>query len=142
MNPLARRSALVAAATLLAGLAWAAFVPVRFASREEVFEIPKGTWARRMAGDPVEILPARIDLVLHVHDVLLLKNSDDVPQVFGPTVMMPGQSFRLPFAVASDYQFECTAHASGQMVVVVHPAPDTPWNRLRLRAIRAWRTVT
>ena len=64
MNPLARRSALVAAATLLAGLAWAAFVPVRFASREEVFEIPKGTWARRMAGDPVEILPARIDLVL------------------------------------------------------------------------------
>lgn len=142
MNPLARRSALVAAATLLAGLAWAAFVPVRFESREEVFEIPKGTWARRMAGDPVEILPARIDLVLHVHDVLLLKNSDDVPQVFGPTVMMPGQSFRLPFAVASDYQFECTAHASGQMVVVVHPAPDTPWNRLRLRAIRAWRTVT
>ncbi len=142
MNPFARRSALVAAATLLAGLAWAAFVPVRFESREEVFEIPKGTWARRMAGDPVEILPARIDLVLHVHDVLLLKNSDDVPQVFGPTVMMPGQSFRLPFAVASDYQFECTAHASGQMVVVVHPAPDTPWNRLRLRAIRAWRTVT
>lgn len=142
MNPFARRSALVAAATLLAGLAWAAFVPVRFASREEVFEIPKGTWARRMAGDPVEILPARIDLVLDVHDVLLLKNSDDVPQVFGPTVMMPGQSFRLPFAVASDYQFECTAHASGQMVVVVHPAPDTPWNRLRLRAIRAWRTVT
>ena len=142
MNPFARRSALVAAATLLAGLAWAAFVPVRFESRDEVFEIPKGTWARRMAGDPVEILPARIDLVLHVHDVLLLKNSDDVPQVFGPTVMMPGQSFRLPFAVASDYQFECTAHASGQMVVVVHPAPDTPWNRLRLRAIRAWRTVT
>ena len=142
MNPFARRSALVAAATLLAGLAWAAFVPVRFESREEVFEIPKGTWARRMAGDPVEILPARIDLVLHVHDVLLLKNSDDVPQVFGPTVMMPGQSFRLPFAVASDYQFECTAHASGQMVVVVHPAPDTPWNRLRLRAIRAWRAVT
>lgn len=142
MSPFARRSALVAAATLLAGLAWAAFVPVRFASREAVFEIPKGAWARRMAGDPVEILPARIDLVLHVHDVLLLKNSDDVPQVFGPTVMMPGQSFRLPFAVASDYQFECSAHASGQMVVVVHPAPDSPWNRLRLRASRLWQALT
>lgn len=142
MSRFARRIALVAFAAVLAGLVWAAFAPVQFATREEVFEIPKGTWARRMAGDPVEILPARIDLVLAVHDVLLLKNSDDVPQVFGPTVMMPGQSFRLPFAVASDYQFECTAHASGQMVVVVHPAPDSPWNRLRLRAARLWRAVT
>lgn len=142
MSGFVRRSAFVAAAAVLAGMAWAAFAPVQFASREEVFEIPKGTWARRMAGDPVEILPARIDLVLAVHDVLLLKNSDDVPQVFGPTVMMPGQSFRLPFAVASDYQFECTAHASGQMVVVVHPAPDSPWNRLRLRAIRLLRAAS
>ncbi|HET7842643.1 MAG TPA: hypothetical protein VFL14_00720 [Xanthomonadales bacterium] len=141
MSAFARRTALVAAAAVLAGVAWAAFAPVQFASREETFEIPKGTWARRMAGEQVEILPGRIDLMLGVRDVLLLKNSDDVPQVFGPTVMMPGQSFRLPFAVASDYQFECTAHASGQMVVVVHPAPDSPWHRLRWRASRLWRAV-
>jgi hypothetical protein len=141
VSALARRSALAAAAAALAGLAWAAFAPVEFASREAVFEIPKGTWERRMAGDPVEILPARIDLVLGVRDVLLLKNSDDVPQVFGPTVMMPGQSFRLPFAVASDYQFECSAHASGQMTVSVHPAPDNPLMRLRWRAYRLWRAI-
>jgi hypothetical protein len=134
----ARRSLLVAGAAALAGLAWAAFAPVEFATREALFEIPRGTWERRMAGEPVEILPARIDLVLGVRDVLLLKNSDDVPQVFGPTVMMPGQSFRLPFAVASDYQFECTAHASGQMTVRVHPAPDSPLMRLRWRAYRLW----
>ena len=54
-----------------------------------------------------------------MRDVLLLKNLDDVPQIFGPTLMMPGQSFRLPFAVASSYSFACTAHASGQLVVVV-----------------------
>lgn len=141
MSTRARRSLLVAAAMALAGVAWAAFAPVEFASREAVFEIPKGTWERRMAGDPVEILPSRVDLVLGVRDVLMLKNSDDVPQVFGPTVMMPGQTFRLPFAVASDYQFECTAHASGQMTVSVHPAPDSPLMRLRWRAYRLWQAL-
>ena len=134
-----KRVALVLALALLGVLAWAAFAPVRFDSREETFEIPKGTYARRMAGDPVEILPSEIHLALDVRDVLLLRNLDDVPQVFGPTVMMPGQSFRLPFGVASTYSFECTAHASGQMAVIVHPAPVTPWTRLQWRAGRAWR---
>src|SRR5262245_47121128 len=120
-------------------LAWASFAPVQFASREEVFEIPKGTWARRMAGDKVEILPSEIRLTLGIRDVLLLRNMDDVPQVFGPALMMPGQSFRLPFEVASDYQFACTAHASGQMTVVVQPEPVTPWARLRWRARGFWR---
>jgi hypothetical protein len=92
-------------AAMLGVLAWAAFTPVRFPSREEVFEIPKGTWARRMSGDKVEILPSQIRLTLGVRDVLLLRNLDDVPQVFGPTIMMPGQSFRLPFEVASSYTF-------------------------------------
>lgn len=125
-------SILVAAGTL--GVAtWAALAPIQSASRDELFEIPKGTWARRMAGNQVEILPSEVRLTLGVKDVLLLKNLDDVPQVFGPTLMMPGQSFRLPFAVASSYQFACTAHASGQMTVVVEPMPATPWGRLRWR---------
>jgi len=121
------------AAGLLA-LAWAGFAPIRVASRDHVFEIPKGTWARRMAGDPVEILPGEIRLTLGVRDVLVLENQDDVPQIFGPTLLMPGQSFRLPFQVASSYQFACTAHASGQLVVIVEPTPETPWARLRWRA--------
>jgi hypothetical protein len=125
----------------LGTVAWAAFTPVTFASREETFEIPKGTWARRMAGNKVEILPSQVFLTLKVRDVLLLKNSDDVPQVFGPTLMMPGQSFRLPFEVASSYQFACTAHASGQMTVVVDEQPDTPWRRLVWRTRRIFRVV-
>jgi hypothetical protein len=122
----------IAGAGLLAA-AWAALSPIQSASRDELFEIPKGTWARRMAGDPVEILPSEIRLTLGVKDVLLLRNLDDVPQVFGPALMMPGQSFRLPFAVASSYQFACTAHASGQMTVVVEPEPSSAWARLRWR---------
>jgi hypothetical protein len=113
--------------------AWAALAPVRTASRDATFEIPKGTWARRMAGDGVEILPDEIRLTLGVRDVLVLRNLDDVPQIFGPTLMMPGQSFRLPFALASSYQFTCTAHASGQMTIVVEPFPASPWARLRWR---------
>src|ERR1700685_4699914 len=111
-------------------VAWGALTPITFTSREETFEIPKGTWARRMAGNKVEILPSQVFLTLGIRDVLLLKNMDDVPQIFGPTLMMPGQSFRLPFEVDSSYQFACTAHASGQMTVVVDEQPDPPWRRL------------
>jgi hypothetical protein len=127
---------------VIGAVAWAASAPVTFASREEVFEIPKGTWARRMSGDKVEILPSQINLTLGIHDVLLLRNLDDVPQVFGPTVMMPGQSFRLPFEVASSYSFACTAHLSGQMTIVVAPQPLSAWERLRWRAANFWNAVT
>jgi hypothetical protein len=142
MKPMPRHLLVFALATgVLGALAWAALMPVTYPSREEVFEIPKGTWARRMAGDKVEILPAQIRLTLGVRDVLLLRNLDDVPQQFGPTVMMPGQSFRLPFDVASVYAFACTAHASGQMTIIVEAQPLTPWARLVWRAAGLWSAI-
>jgi hypothetical protein len=127
------RFLVLVAGSVLGVIAWAALTPIAVDSREEVFEIPKGTWARRMAGDKVDILPAEMHLTLGIKDVLLLRNRDDVPQIFGPALMMPGQNFRLPFALASSYQFACTAHASGQMTVNVDPMPDSPWARLRWR---------
>jgi hypothetical protein len=72
---------------------WAAFTPVHVDSREKVFAIPEGTWARRRAGDDVDILPSQIRLTLGLDDVLLLKNRDVVPQTFGPALLMPGQNF-------------------------------------------------
>jgi len=127
-------ASLTAGVLIASAASWAAFGPVSADDREEVFEIPKGTWARRMAGDKVEILPGEVRLMLGVKDVLVLRNRDDVPQVFGPVLMMPGQSFKLPFEMASSYQFACSAHASGQMTVAVEPAPAAGWERL------AWRT--
>lgn len=127
---------------MLGVVAWAAFTPVSYSSRDEVFRIPNGTWARRRAGEPLEILPSTIRLTLGIRDVLVLENRDDVPQQFGPTLMMPGQSFRLPFAVASSYQFACTAHASGQMTIIVDPYPGTPWARLTWRAQRLFDAAT
>ena len=132
------------AAGLLAGagtLAWAALAPLSApddGAREALFEIPPGTYARRMAGHPVEILPDTLHLTRVVKDVLLLRNRDEVPQVFGPVLIMPGQSFRLPFEKASTYSFACSAHASGQMSVVVAEEPAAGWPRLawRLQAVR------
>jgi hypothetical protein len=124
----------VVVAGAVVALAWTGFMPIRSASRDQIFEIPQGTWKRRMSGDKVEILPSRIRLTLGVRDILVLRNHDDVPQIFGPTLMMPGQSFRLPFEQAAEYQFACTAHASGQMTIIVEPNPNTPWARI------LWRT--
>lgn len=129
-----KRLAIAAVAALLAAsFAWAAFAPLQADSPEQLFEIPKGTWERRMKGDKTSILPERITLILGVRDVLLLRNSDTVPQVFGPVLIMPGQDFRLPFAQAGEHPFDCTAHASGRMMVVVEEAPAAGLARLKWR---------
>ena len=48
--------------------AWAALSPIQCTSHDVIFEIPKGTWARRMAGNKVEILPSTIRLTLGLRD--------------------------------------------------------------------------
>jgi hypothetical protein len=133
------RLLLVLGAVCVAGIAWAALAPPTLPSRDELFEIPNGTWSRRMAGDKVEILPSEIHLTQGLNDVLLLRNLDSVPQIFGPVLIMPGQSFRLPFETVSVNDFACTAHASGQMRVVVEAMPGVGWPRLKWRAVRVWR---
>lgn len=134
---MSRRSwSLLLTGLALGVLAWLAMAPFDPDSRQESFEIPKGTWARRMAGDKVDILPNEIRLTLGVKDILVLRNLDDVPQVFGPALMMPGQTFTLPFEQAASYQFACTAHASGQIAVTVEPAPASAWERATWRVRR------
>lgn len=132
------------AAIAVAVIAWAAWAPVQASNRDELFEIPKGTWARRMSGDKLEILPREVKLTLGIKDVLVLRNRDDVPQIFGPVLLMPGQAFRLPFEMAASYQFACTAHASGQMTVTVLPGPEAGWERLawRMRSLSSKRGST
>jgi hypothetical protein len=137
--PTVRRAALALCALALTGAVVGAWAPLASDTRDALFEIPRGTFARRMAGEPLPILPDEIHLTLGLRDVLLLRNLDDVPQIFGPTLIMPGQSFRLPFRQAASYQFACTAHASGQLTVSVEPYPETPWMRLAWRVRDLWR---
>ncbi|MCW3846308.1 hypothetical protein OF829_03585 [Sphingomonas sp. LB-2] len=121
------------AAVLLAGLGWAALAPIELASHEAVFEIPRGTSARHMAGEKIDILPQTIRLTLGLNDILVFKNADTAPHIFGPTLIMPGQTFRLPFSQASTYSFQCTAHANGQLNIIVDPNPAPGWERLSWR---------
>jgi hypothetical protein len=136
-----RAIAIALSLLLLGGLAWAALAPIGPASREALFEIPPGTSARHRAGEKVDILPQTIRLTLGVKDVLVLRNADNVPHIFGPTLIMPGQSFSLPFVQASTYDFQCTAHADGQLSVIVDPAPTRGWRRLLWRWHRLTRSA-
>ena len=133
--PIVRRHPLacLVAASLALALAWAALAPLKYANRDQLFEIAKGTRARRLAGDQREILPATVRLTLGVQDVLLLRNSDTVAHLFGPVLIMSGQDFRLPFEQATDYQFACTARASGQVMVSVVALPNPGLDRLKWR---------
>jgi hypothetical protein len=131
-----RVAAAVLGALLLSGVGWAALAPIDARSHDELFEIPRGTSARRLAGEKLEILPQTIGL--DVNDVLVLRNADIAPHIFGPTLIMPGQMFRLPFTQAATYSFLCTAHADGQLNVIVRPPPAPGWERFRWR----WRNLT
>ena len=130
-----RSAWLILLMVVLAGLGWAALAPVKPGPSEVLFEIPPGTSARRLAGEDLEILPQNIRL--GVDDVLALKNSDKAPHIFGPTLIMPGQTFRLPFTQPATYSFLCTAHADGKLNVTVEPAPARGWERIRWR----WRRM-
>jgi len=126
---------LVAGGVSVVAAGWAAFNPLPSDSRELVYVIPKGNWARRVAGENIQAVPSQIHLTLGVKDILVLKNHDDVPQMFGPLLIMPGETFQLPFRKASNYQFLCTLHASGQLSVIVEPMPQVGWQRFRWRVL-------
>lgn len=128
-----RRMAGLAVLCILAALGLAALAPIGPEPREQLFEIPSGTAARRLAGEDIEILPQTIRLTLGLKDVLVFRNADGAPHIFGPTLIMPGQSLRLPFVQASTYSFQCTAHADGQLNVIVDPYPALGLQRLRWR---------
>lgn len=127
---------------ILTAVLVAAFWPVTFSSQEELFEIPLGTWARRMAGDKHEYLPSDIYLMVGIHNVLKLKNSDNVPQFFGPTLLMPKQTLSIPFTRPSENFFSCTAHADGRLLVVVEATPVWPWERLIWRGRHMVRSLS
>jgi hypothetical protein len=124
----------VLACVVVGALAWMAVTPLDADSNEQVYVIPKGTFARRMAGEQFEPLPSEIRLTLGVKDVLVLRNEDDVPHLFGPVLIMPDQSFKLPFRKASTYQFMCQLHAKGTLDIIVEATPEPGWPRLKWRA--------
>jgi hypothetical protein len=78
-------------------------------------------------------VPAEILLTQGVRDVLLLRNRDLAPHVFGQVLVLPGRVVRLPFEQAGDFPFACDAAPGSRVMVRVLPQPDPGWARLRWR---------
>jgi hypothetical protein len=115
-------AALAGAAILL----WAALAPLRYPTRERTFVFPPG------AREPGRV-PAEVSLTLGVRDVLLLRNRDAVPHVFGQVRVLPGHVFRLPFEQAGDYVYACDVAPGHAVTVRVGNHPDPGWARLGWR---------
>lgn len=125
MSPL-RRAGWTLAAGLALALLWAALAPLGYPTRERPVDFPRGA----AGGSPV---PGEVRLTLGVRDVLLLRNRDRVPHVFGQVLVLPGQDFRLPFEQPGSYPFACDAAPGDRVLVRVLPEPDPGWQRLRWR---------
>ena len=119
-------AALTGAALLV--LLWAALAPLRQPSHERSF-----TFTRSGTGQPALALPRELRLTLGVQDVLLLRNLDRKPHVFGPLQLRPGQEVRLPFEQAGSFPYACPDVAGGTLLVRVVGLPDPGWQRLRWR---------
>ncbi len=131
-----RRSVFVlgaAAAGVVAAAGWAAFAPIPAGPREVVYVIPRGTAARIAAGEAVEVFPRRMRFTIGVRDLLILRNEDDEPQSFGPVLLAPGQTYRVPFSAPATFDFVCSAHDEGPLTIVVEHEPVPGWPRLRWR---------
>ena len=111
------------AALLGTALLWAALAPLHYPTRERLFEFARGA-------APV---PAEVRLTLGVRDVLLLRNRDLAPHVFGQVLVLPARTVRLPFEQPGDYAYTCDLAPASTVTVRVLPQPDPGWSRLRWR---------
>jgi hypothetical protein len=123
----------VTAAALIAAAVWAAFAPIPVGSRDAVYVIPRGTAARLAAGQSAKPFPARMRFTIGVRDRLVLRNDDDQAQSFGPILIPPGTTYRVPFSAPATFDFACSAHDAGQLTIIVEHAPSSGWSRLRWR---------
>jgi hypothetical protein len=119
-----------------AALLWAALAPLRYPTRERTLVFPHGAAIPRGAGEQGAV-PAEVRLTLGVRDVLLLRNRDAAPHVFGQVLVLPGHVFRLPFEQAGDYVYACDVAPGHAVTVRVANHPDPGWARLgwRLRVL-------
>ena len=134
--PHRHRLACLLAGALLLALLLGALAPLRTPSHERGFTFPAaGVPAAGSAGQRALALPREIRLTLGVQDVLLLRNRDRRPHVFGPLHLLPGQEFRLPFEAEGRFAYACPDVAGGTLTVQVVRLPDPGWDRLRWRLV-------
>ena len=79
--------------------------------------IPIGAGEALDRGEPLEILPAELDV--EVGDVIEIVNEDDRGHLVGPFFVGANETLRQRFASEGEYIGICTVHPSGQIVVTV-----------------------
>jgi hypothetical protein len=109
---------IVALVAVVAGGAW--WWSIRPSeARQVVFTVPPGTVNRMAAGEPVNILPGTIDIVLDQQDTLVIRNEDTQPIQIGPYKIQPGQQFSQRFYNPGTFDLLCSVHESERLRIVV-----------------------
>jgi hypothetical protein len=84
---------------------------------DHAFVIPPGAGEAFDRGEPLEILPA--DLDVRVGEVLEIVNEDDRGHLIGPFFVGAGETLRQRFASPGEFIGVCTVHPSGEITVTV-----------------------
>ncbi len=82
------------------------------------YVIPDGTAARISSGEPVEILPAQLDV--SVGEVIQIVNEDKEGHFVGIFYVGAGETVTQRFASAGEFIGQCSVHPSGQLTLTVH----------------------
>jgi len=81
------------------------------------YVIPHGTAERIAAREPVEVLPARIEL--RTQDTLVLENEDHEPFSVGGLRVGAGQTMTYRWSEPGNYGGSCELHNGGKVDIVV-----------------------
>ncbi len=81
------------------------------------YVIPLGTGERIDAGEPLDILPGRLEA--KVGQVIHIKNEDDRGHLVGPFFVGAHEELSQRFSSPGELTGDCSVHPSGQFVVSI-----------------------
>lgn len=81
------------------------------------YTIPAGAGEALDAGEPLEILPAELEV--EVGEVIQIVNEDDRGHLVGPFFVGKGETLRQRFSSPGQFIGQCTVHPSGQLTLTV-----------------------
>jgi hypothetical protein len=81
------------------------------------FSIPAGAGEAYDRGEPLEVLPAELDV--KVGEVIEIVNQDDRGHLVGPFFVGEGETLRQRFRSPGTYVGVCTVHPSGELSLTV-----------------------
>lgn len=81
------------------------------------FVVPEGTAEQAFFGEPVDIMPSRVEL--DVGDTLVIRNDDAETMVVGPFTVRPGETLTQHFQRPQTLVGECSISGTGTVEIVV-----------------------